>query len=131
MAMQRVTRTLQPEQLGLFLGLLLLAHLGAMAFSHHGMMATPAVQEMADLPMAVLAEGAAAASPACPGGFGNCMLAWRAPDVSSLLQLPSSVLLPLGLPPLLGTDVKWVQPLHALGPPARVKLQVLLQVFRM
>ena len=129
-AMPRTTGMLRPGQLGLLLGMLLLAHLGAMALSHHDMAATPVVQEASDLPIVAVSERVAAAPMACPGGLGECMLAWRAPSDDTPLALLVGASILGGVPYLLSAAFTWHLPPYALGPPKRVSPQVLLQVFR-
>jgi hypothetical protein len=130
-AMQRQKPNLRPEQLGLLLSLLLLAHLGLMAFSHHGMLAAPMVEELSERPM-VEPGGELAATPmACPGGIGDCMLAWRQPTKSELVPaLISSQALP-DVSALIGAaSLPWQLAPYAHGPPKQVSAEVLLQVFR-
>lgn len=129
-AMPRAQGMLRPGQLGLLLGMLLLAHLGAMAFAHHDMMVTPVVQEGTDLPIVAVSEGMALAPTACLGGPGECMLAWRAPNDDTSLRLLVGASILGGVPHLLSAALTWHLPPYALGPPKRVSPQVLLQVFR-
>jgi hypothetical protein len=130
-AMQR-KRMLRPAQLGLLLGLLLLAHLGVMAFSDHGMLVAPMLEELAERPMLGSDEELAATPMACPGGFGDCMLAWRLPTKSELQQALITSPTPTAMSVLLSADFyySWQLAPYALGPPKRVSPQVLLQVFR-
>lgn len=126
---QRI-QNLRLGQPGLLLGLLLLAHLGAMAFSAHGEMVAPVERVMAELVGAGPAERLAEPPMACSGNSGDCMLAWRLPG--SLMALhgevaPSSQadlidLLDAGHPAPLTSPPR--------GPPRWASLQVLLQVFR-
>lgn len=129
--MQRQNWMLRPEQLGLLLGLLLLAHLGVMAFSHHGMLDAPMVEDLADLPMVTPDELITATPMACPGSFGDCMLAWRLPTSDGLLQALISSPALADVAVLFDTAfLLWRLAPYALGPPKRVSPQALLQVFR-
>lgn len=120
----------QPGQLGLLFALLLLAHIGVMALSGNGVTVTPASQEMADSPVSGPAERLAEPPMACPGSFGDCMLAWRLPGSNGLMQ---GILGPSSFGGL--TDLRDEARTADLastthGPPRWASLQVLLQVFR-
>ena len=123
-------QNLRLGQPGLLLGLLLLAHLGAMAFSAHGEMVAPVERVMVELVGAGPAERRAEPPLACAGGSGDCMLAWRPTgspmslhgEIASSPQAGQFDLLDAGHP---------AQPVSPpRGPPRWASLQVLLQVFR-
>lgn len=120
----------QPGQLGLQFALLLLAYIGVMALSGHGVMVTPAHQAMTDSPESGPAERLAGPPMACPGSSVDCMLAWRVPGSDGLMQGffgPSSF---RGLTDPLdeACTADLASPTH--GPPRWASVQVLLQVFR-
>lgn len=117
-------------QPGLLLGLLLLAHFGAMAFSAHGVMGASAERAMVDLVGAGPAEHLAEPPMACSGSSGGCMLAWRLPGSLMPLHAEIGPSFQAGLTDLLegGHPADLVSPPR--DPPRWASLQVLLQVFR-
>lgn len=120
------------RHLGLLFVLLLIGHLGVMTLPSAAM-----GQEMPSYAMSagtsvLAAEQVTPPPTGCAGVTGSCMLAWtsRSSGFSPLILAYITSPPPGGMLPLVSRMAIFGLSLHALGPPNRVRVQVLFQVFR-
>ncbi len=119
------------SQLGVLLVLLLLGHLGVMAISSHAMGEDGTTQVVSELQSAPTVSSVAASPMSCPGGAGNCMLAWARPNAETTTTGVVAPLVVSGLHVVLAGGHSLAPSTYALSPPRYASVQVLLQVFRL
>ena len=116
--------------IGFVLVLLLIGHLSIMAFPSQTMGQEMLSQEGSDFATVASDEQVAPPPPSCPGGPGDCMLAWSqamtsAASPGSIDQVAVNDVLPEFSVGSLRAPFA-----YGLSPPRQANLQVLLQVFR-
>ena len=116
--------------IGFVLVLLLISHLSIMAFRSQTMGQEMLSQDGSDSAIVASDEWVTPPLSSCPGGPGDCMLAWSqamtsAASLGSIDQVAVTDVLPE-----LSVGALRAPFAYGLSPPGQANLQVLLQVFR-